>query len=141
MASVNKAILVGNLGRTPEIRYTPQGAAVCTISIATTSRWRDKATGNQQEVTEWHRVVLHGRLAELAGEYLRKGSPVYIEGRMATRKWTGKDGTDRTITEVIADSMQFLGSNPQRNTEPADSSHSTPTPSPKPSNKDDDSPF
>ncbi|GAA5231789.1 single-stranded DNA-binding protein [Verticiella sediminum] len=110
MASVNKVILVGNLGRDPEVRYSPDGAAVCNVSIATTSSWKDKATGERREDTEWHRVVFYNRLAEIAGEYLRKGRSVYIEGRLKTRKW--KDtatGQDRYSTEVIADHMQMLG--------------------------------
>ncbi len=109
MASVNKVILVGNLGRDPEVRYSPDGAAICNLSVATTSVWRDKATGERREDTEWHRVVLYGRLAEIAGEYLRKGRPVYIEGRLRTRKWQDKEGIDRYTTEIIGDQMQMLG--------------------------------
>ncbi|MCD8494434.1 MAG: single-stranded DNA-binding protein [Burkholderiaceae bacterium] len=109
MASVNKVILVGNLGRDPEVRYSPEGSAVCNISIATTSNWKDKATGERREETEWHRVVMYNRLAEIAGEYLRKGRPVYIEGRLRTRKWQNKEGQDVYTTEVIADQMQMLG--------------------------------
>lgn len=111
MASVNKVILVGNLGRDPEVRYTPEGAAVCNMSIATTSSWKDKASGERREDTEWHRVVLYNRLGEIAGEYLKKGRSVYIEGRLKTRKWQDKDtGADRYSTEIIADQMQMLGS-------------------------------
>ncbi|WP_454695708.1 single-stranded DNA-binding protein [Achromobacter aegrifaciens] len=110
MASVNKVILVGNLGRDPEVRYSPEGAAICNMSIATTSSWKDKATGEKREETEWHRVVLYNRLAEIAGEYLKKGRPVYLEGRLKTRKWQDKDtGADRYSTEVVADQMQMLG--------------------------------
>lgn len=109
MASVNKVILVGNLGRDPEVRYGAEGNAVCNISIATTSNWKDKATGERREETEWHRVVMYNRLAEIAGEYLRKGRPVYIEGRLRTRKWQNKEGQDVYTTEVIADQMQMLG--------------------------------
>lgn len=109
MASVNKVILVGNLGRDPEVRYGAEGNAVCNISIATTSGWRDKATGERREETEWHRVVFYNRLAEIAGEYLRKGRSVYVEGRLRTRKWQGQDGKDNYTTEVIADQMQMLG--------------------------------
>jgi len=110
MASVNKVILVGNLGRDPEVRYSPEGAAVCNISIATTSQWKDKATGEKREETEWHRVVMYNRLAEIAGEYLKKGRAVYIEGRLRTRKWQDKDtGADRYSTEILADQMQMLG--------------------------------
>jgi len=110
MASVNKVILVGNLGRDPEVRYSPEGAAICNLSLATTSQWKDKATGERREETEWHRVVMYNRLAEIAGEYLRKGRPVYIEGRLKTRKWQDKDtGADRYSTEIVADQMQMLG--------------------------------
>lgn len=110
MASVNKVILVGNLGRDPEVRYSPEGAAICNLSLATTSQWKDKATGERREETEWHRVVIYNRLAEIAGEYLRKGRPVYIEGRLKTRKWQDKDtGADRYSTEIVGDQMQMLG--------------------------------
>ncbi|MFD4836140.1 single-stranded DNA-binding protein [Achromobacter sp. NPDC058515] len=110
MASVNKVILVGNLGRDPEVRYSPEGAAICNMSIATTSSWKDKASGEKREETEWHRVVMYNRLAEIAGEYLKKGRSVYIEGRLKTRKWQDKDtGADRYSTEVVADQMQMLG--------------------------------
>jgi single-strand DNA-binding protein len=110
MASVNKVILVGNLGRDPETRYVPDGAAITNISVATTSQWKDKNTGEKREETEWHRVAFFGRLAEIAGEYLKKGSQVYIEGRLRTRKWQDKDGQERYTTEVVADVMQMLGS-------------------------------
>ncbi|SPJ14980.1 Single-stranded DNA-binding protein [Burkholderiales bacterium] len=111
MASVNKVILVGNLGRDPETRYSPDGAAMTNISIATTSQWKDKNTGEKREETEWHRVAFFGRLAEIAGEYLRKGSQVYVEGRLRTRKWQDKEsGQDRYSTEIVADVMQMLGS-------------------------------
>ena len=109
MASVNKVILVGNLGRDPEVRYSPDGAAICNVSIATTSNWKDKTSGERREETEWHRVVFYNRLAEIAGEYLRKGRPVYVEGRLKTRKWQNKEGVDQYTTEVIADQMQMLG--------------------------------
>ncbi|MBO9353092.1 single-stranded DNA-binding protein [Bordetella petrii] len=110
MASVNKVILVGNLGRDPEVRYSPDGAAICNVSIATTSQWKDKASGERREETEWHRVVMYNRLAEIAGEYLKKGRSVYIEGRLKTRKWQDKDtGADRYSTEIVADQMQMLG--------------------------------
>jgi len=110
MASVNKVILVGNLGRDPEVRYTPDGAAICNVSIATTSTWKDKNSGERREETEWHRVVFYNRLAEIAGEYLRKGRSVYVEGRLKTRKWQDKDsGQDRYATEIVADQMQMLG--------------------------------
>jgi single-strand DNA-binding protein len=110
MASVNKVILVGNLGRDPETRYSPEGSAMTNISIATTSSWKDKNTGEKREETEWHRVSFFGRLAEIASEYLRKGSAVYIEGRLRTRKWQDKEsGQDRYSTEIVADVMQMLG--------------------------------
>jgi single-strand DNA-binding protein len=110
MASVNKVILVGNLGRDPETRYSPDGAAITNVTIATSDRWKDKASGEMKEATEWHRVVFFGRLAEIAGEYLKKGRPVYVEGRLRTRKWTDKDGNERYTTEIVADNMQMLGS-------------------------------
>ena len=109
MASVNKVILVGNLGRDPETRYTTGGEAVTNISIATTDTWKDKA-GEKQERTEWHRVAFFGKLAEIAGEYLKKGSQVYVEGRLQTRKWQDKDGADKYTTEIVANQMQMLGS-------------------------------
>lgn len=108
MASVNKVILVGNLGRDPEVRYMPNGEAVCNFSIATTDTWKDKS-GAKQERTEWHNIVMYRKLAEIAGEYLKKGRPVYIEGRLQTRKWQTKEGQDRYTTEIIADQMQMLG--------------------------------
>ncbi|MGH8851413.1 MAG: single-stranded DNA-binding protein [Casimicrobiaceae bacterium] len=109
MASVNKVILVGNLGRDPETRYTTGGEAVTNVSIATTDSWKDKA-GEKQERTEWHRVAFFGKLAEIAGEYLKKGSQVYVEGRLQTRKWQDKEGQEKYTTEIIADRMQMLGS-------------------------------
>jgi len=108
MASVNKVILIGNLGRDPEVRYLPSGDAVANLSVATTEKWKDK-NGEQQEQTEWHRVAFFGRQAEICGEYLRKGSQVYIEGRLQTRKWTDKDGNERYTTEIRGDRMQMLG--------------------------------
>ena len=120
MASVNKVILIGNLGRDPEVRYSASGSAVANLAIATTRNWKDKTSGEKREETEWHRVVFHERLAEIAGEYLKKGKPVYIEGRLKTRKWE-KDGHTNYTTEVIAYEMQLLGS---REESPA------PTPSP-----------
>ena len=109
MASVNKVILIGNLGKDPETRYLPSGDAVANFSIATTEKFKDKS-GAQQEHTEWHRVSFFGRQAEIAGEYLKKGSPVYIEGRIRTRKWQDKEGQDRFTTEIVGDRMQLLGS-------------------------------
>ncbi|MBN3839248.1 single-stranded DNA-binding protein [Burkholderia sp. Ac-20349] len=109
MASVNKVILVGNLGADPEVRYLPSGDAVASIRLATTDRYKDKASGDFKEVTEWHRVSFFGRLAEIVAEYLKKGSSVFIEGRIRTRKWQGQDGQDRYSTEIVADQMQMLG--------------------------------
>ena len=109
MASINKVILIGNLGRDPEVRYTPNGAAICNVTIATSRNWKDKNSGEKMEETEWHRVVFYDRLAEIAGEYLKKGRPVYVEGRLKTRKWTDKDGAEKYTTEIIADNMQLLG--------------------------------
>lgn len=109
---INKVILVGNLGQDPEVRYLPSGGAVANITLATSESWRDKATGEQKEQTEWHRVVLFGKLAEVAGEYLRKGSQVYIEGQLRTRKWTDQSGTEKYTTEVLVNVggvMQMLG--------------------------------
>jgi single-strand DNA-binding protein len=106
---INKAILVGNLGKDPEIRYTASGSAVANITIATTESWRDKQSGEKQEKTEWHRVVFFNRLAEIVGEYLRKGSQVYVEGRLQTRKWQDQSGQDRYTTEIVASEMQMLG--------------------------------
>lgn len=109
--SVNKVILIGNLGRDPEVRYTPNGLAVANITIATSESWKDKQSGENQERTEWHRVVFYNRLAEIAGEYLRKGSKVFVEGRLQTRKWQDKNtNQDRYTTEIIGDSMQMLDS-------------------------------
>ena len=110
MASINKVILIGNLGRDPEVRYTPSGSAVCNVSVATTRNWKNKDSGERMEETEWHRVVFFDRLAEIAGEYLKKGRPVYVEGRLKTRKWQDKDGKDQYTTEVMATEMQMLGS-------------------------------
>ena len=110
MASVNKVIIVGNLGRDPETRYMPSGDAMTSIAVATTDKWRDKASGEQKEATEWHRIAFFGKLAEIAGQYLKKGSQVYVEGRLKTRKYTDKDGVEKYSTEIVADTMQILGS-------------------------------
>jgi single-strand DNA-binding protein len=107
---INKVILVGNLGADPETRYTQSGSAVCNVRIATSESWKDKQTGENQERTEWHQVVFFGRLGEIAAEYLRKGSQIYVEGSLRTRKWQGKDGQDRYTTEIIGNEMQMLGS-------------------------------
>ena len=109
MASINKVILIGNLGKDPEVRYTPNGAAICNITLATTRSWKNKDSGDKVEETEWHRVVFYDRLAEIAGEYLKKGRPVYVEGRLKTRKWQDKEGVDKYTTEIVADNMQLLG--------------------------------
>ncbi len=145
---INKVILIGNLGNDPEVRYTAGGAAVTNISLATTDSWKDKETGEQQDRTEWHRVVFFGRLAEIVGEYLRKGSQVYIEGRLQTRKWQDKDGNDKYTTEIIASEMQMLGSRGAGSSPEAN--HATAQSSPAQSNNaapvednfvDDDIPF
>ncbi|MEN8168640.1 MAG: single-stranded DNA-binding protein [Pseudomonadota bacterium] len=110
MAGINKVILVGNLGRDPEVRYSAKGAAIANITIATSEQWTDKQSGQKQEKTEWHRVVMFNRLGEIAGEYLKKGSQVYIEGKLQTRKWQDNNGQDRYTTEIVANEMQMLGS-------------------------------
>jgi len=109
MASVNKVIILGNLGRDPEVRYTADKKAITTIAVATSERYTDKNSGEKKEITEWHRIVFFNRLAEIAGEYLKKGSSVYIEGRLQTRKWTDQSGTERYTTEIVADQMQMIG--------------------------------
>jgi single-strand DNA-binding protein len=109
MASVNKVIVVGNLGKDPEVRYMPSGSAICNITVATSRQWKDKTSGERQEETEWHRVTFFDRMAEIAGEYLKKGRPVYVEGRLKTRKYTDKDGVEKYATEIIATDMQLLG--------------------------------
>ena len=110
MASVNKVIIVGNLGRDPESRYSQSGDCICNIAVATTESWKDKNSGEKKELTEWHRIVLYRKLGEIASQYLKKGSQVYIEGRLHTRKWTDKDGVERYTTEIVADDMKMLGS-------------------------------
>ena len=146
---INKVILVGNLGQDPDTRYMPSGSAVTNVTIATNESWKDKATGEQKDRTEWHKVAMFGRLAEIAAEYLRKGSQVYIEGKLRTRKWQDKDGHERYTTEVIADEMQMLGGRGgasgggggggsyQRNDGPP----SSPPPAGSPDDFDDDIPF
>ena len=139
MASVNKVILIGNLGRDPEVRYTPSGAAICNVTIATSRNWKAKDSGEKMEETEWHRVVFYDRLAEIAGEYLKKGRPVYVEGRLKTRKWQDKDGVEKYTTEIIAEQMQLLGSREGMGGGDADSDgggyeqRSRPAPRPAPS--------
>ncbi len=117
MSSVNKVILVGNLGQDPEVKYMPSGGAVTNISIATTDTWKDKASGERKEKTEWHRVVFFNRLAEIAGEYLKKGSQIFIEGNLRTQKWQDQNGQDRYTTEIVAREMQMLGGKPDNNDE------------------------
>ena len=138
MRGVNKVIVVGNLGQDPETRYLPSGDAVTNISIATSEKWKDKQTGEQKERTEWHKVVMFKRLAEVAAEYLRKGSQVYVEGKLRTNKWQDKNGNDRYTTEIVADQMQMLGG--KGNAEPR--APQTPSqPQPGPDDFDDDIPF
>lgn len=144
--SVNKVILIGNLGRDPEVRYTPNGLAVANINIATSEVWKDKQSGENQERTEWHRIVMYSRLAEIAGEYLRKGSKVFVEGRLQTRKWQDKNGQDRYTTEVVADSLQMLdskagGSSMDNAPAPEMSESAAPQANVSPDSFDDDIPF
>ncbi|RVT52643.1 single-stranded DNA-binding protein [Rubrivivax albus] len=165
MASVNKVILIGNLGRDPEVRYAPSGSAICNVTIATSRQWKNKDSGERQEETEWHRVVFYDRLAEIAGEYLKKGKSVYVEGRLKTRKWTDKDGVEKYTTEIIAQEMTMLGGREGgggggyggddggmgegRDSRPARSAPAPRAPAPKPAAKsstgfddmDDDIPF
>ena len=154
MASINKVIIVGNLGRDPEMRTFPSGDQVANVTIATTDKWKDKQTGEMKEATEWHRVVFNGRLAEIVGQYLRKGSQVYVEGSLRTRKWTDKDGQERYTTEIRCDDMKMLGSRQGMGApagggggggydEPTDYAPAPPTNKPKPSFDDlgDDIPF
>jgi single-strand DNA-binding protein len=143
MASVNKVIIVGNLGRDPETRYMPNGEAVTNIAVATTESWKDKNTGDKKEVTEWHRITFYRKLAEIAGQYLKKGSSVYIEGRLQTRKWTDKENVERYTTEIIADTMQMLGGKPSGGSSPTNDDYGSSLPAPKQSTNfsDDDIPF
>ncbi|MCH9003734.1 MAG: single-stranded DNA-binding protein [Proteobacteria bacterium] len=142
---INKVILVGNIGGDPETRYMPSGSAVTNITVATNETWKDKQTGEKKERTEWHRVALFNRLAEVAAEYLRKGSQVYIEGKLRTRKWQGKDGQDRYTTEIIASEMQMLGgrggSGGGANFGDANQGGGNAPPQPGPDDFDDDIPF
>jgi len=148
MASINKVILIGNLGKDPEIRYMPNGDAVTNITLATTETWKDK-TGEKQEKTEWHRITFYRKLAEIVGEYLKKGRSVYVEGRLETRKWTDKAGVDRYTTEVIASDMKMLGSKPGSSFEVESKNDNTQTSKDEPTVKsssgfedmDDDIPF
>jgi single-strand DNA-binding protein len=140
---INKVIIVGNLGQDPETRYMPSGSAVTNMTVATNESWKDKQSGEQKERTEWHRVAMFGRLAEIAAEYLRKGSQVYIEGKLRTRKWQDKQGQDRYTTEVIADEMQMLGGRTGGGAPASQGSSapSGPAPGPSPDDFDDDIPF
>ena len=148
---VNKVILVGNLGKDPEVRFAPSGSAMANITVATTESWKDKQTGEKQEKTEWHRVVFFNRLAEIVGEYLKKGSQVYIEGRLQTRKWQGQDGQDRYTTEIVASEMQMLGGRPggggdaawntPQNSAPAQQQAAPQASTPPSDDFDDDVPF
>jgi single-strand DNA-binding protein len=163
MASVNKVIIVGNLGRDPEIRYMPSGDAIANIAVATSYKSKDKNTGEQKELTEWHRISFFGRLAEIVGQYLKKGSSVYVEGRLQTRKYTDKDGVEKYATDIIAETMQMLGGRqgmggdggmdeggydappqrqaPQRQAPAAPAARPAPKPAPNFSDMDDDIPF
>jgi len=146
---INKVIVVGNLGQDPDTRYMPSGSAVTNITVATNESWKDKQTGEQKDRTEWHKVAFFGRLAEIAAEYLRKGSQVYIEGKLRTRKWQDKDGHDRYTTEIVADEMQMLGGRggaggggaPMRNDAPSQGAPSSPPPQGSSDDFDDDIPF
>ena len=149
MASVNKVILVGNLGKDPELKYSPSGDAFANVSIATTESWKDKTTGEKKDATEWHRLVFNGALAEIVGKYLKKGAPIYVEGQIRTRKWTNKEGVDQYTTEIRADKMQMLGSKAdaaapapaQTQHERAKSNGYAPIPSAMAGDFDDDVPF
>ncbi|WP_317205089.1 single-stranded DNA-binding protein [Janthinobacterium sp.] len=165
MASVNKVIIVGNLGRDPEIRYLPSGDAIANIAVATSYKSKDRNTGEQKELTEWHRISFFGRLAEIAGQYLKKGSSVYVEGRLQTRKYTDKDGVEKYATDIVAEQMQMLGGRqgmggdsmddsgagsyensrpapaPRQQQAPAPAPRPAPKPAPNFSDMDDDIPF
>jgi single-strand DNA-binding protein len=144
MASVNKVIVLGNVGRDPEIRYSQGGEAIANVALATSRKWKNK-DGEQQEETEWHRVSLFGRLAEIVSEYVHKGDPLYVEGRLRTRKWTDKDGVERYTTEIVVDQMQLLGSRGDRGGErappPARQAPPQSAPQKKQESFDDDIPF
>jgi len=135
---VNKVILVGHLGKDPEVRYTPSGAAVANASLATAESWKDKTTGEQKEKTEWHRLIFFARLAEIVGEYLKKGSQVYIEGRLQTRKWQDKSGQDRYTTEIVVNDMQMLGGRREPEVKGAHNQQSAKPPAGEPQQMSDD---
>lgn len=143
MASINKVILVGNLGADPETRYMPNGDAVANIRLATTESWKDKASGEKKEITEWHRVVFYRKLAEIIGQYLKKGSSVYVEGRIRTRKWRDKEGQERYTTEIEANEMQMLGGRQSGDSAPSEKPQRNAQGAPKASigDMDDDIPF
>ena len=137
---INKVIIIGNLGKDPETKYTASGAAVTNITVATSESWKDKTSGEKQEKTEWHRIVFFNRLAEIAGEYLRKGSKVYLEGKLQTRKWQDQAGTDRYTTEIVANEMQMLGGRDEQAKDPDQGFRNTPQPT-NATNTDDEPPF
>ena len=143
MASVNRVTLIGNLGADPESRFAPSGDAICNVRVATTETWKDKSTGERREATEWHRVSFFGKLAEIAGQYLKKGSQVYIEGSLRTRKWQDKDGKDQYTTEIRCDVMKMIGGKPEGQQQPAAPRQQAPQrQQPAPSGEfDDDIPF
>lgn len=149
MASVNKVIIVGNVGKDPEVRYAPSGDAFTSVSLATMEKWKDKSSGQQKEATEWHRIVFFGKLAEIVGQYVKKGSAVYVEGKLRTKKWTNKDNIEQYTTEIHADIMQMLGGEKAtQSKEPAEKSATYSTkpkqvqrPLPSTSDMDDDIPF
>jgi single-strand DNA-binding protein len=139
---VNKVILIGNLGKDPEVRYMANGGAVCNVTLATTESWKDKQSGEQKDKTEWHNIVFYRRLAEIAGEYLRKGSQIYVEGKLQTRKWQDKSGNDRYTTEIIANEMQMLGGRGgSADFAGSSASQSAPAPAAAMDDFDDDIPF
>lgn len=146
MPSINKVIIIGNVGRDPELRYSAAGAAVCNITVATSRNWKDKTSGEKVEETEWHRVVFYDRLAEIAGEYLKRGRSVYVEGRLKTRKWQDKEGVERYTTEIVAENMQMLGGRDDGERTAPPVQRQAPKPAPKSSasgfdDMDDDVPF
>ncbi len=141
MSSLNRVMLIGNLGADPESRAFPDGTAVCNIRLATTDKWRDRDTGDMKEATEWHRVVLYRRLAEIAGQYLQKGSHIYVEGRLRTRKWTDKNGAERYTTEIEADEMKMLGKKSDLGPVPSDLTREVPSFTPSKYVVDDTIPF
>ena len=138
---VNRVILIGNIGKDPETRYSAEGSAITNVSLATSESWKDKQTGEQKEKTEWHRVVFFGKLAEIAGQYLKKGSQVYVEGQLRTRKWQGQDGKDNYTTEIVADQMQMLGGLPREQRDASPGNQATSSVPQDTAAFDDDVPF